>query len=199
MASIQKILTKKDKDKKTKRNQLIIGIILVGLMVFSTAGYALINQGESSSGSSSSQSFNYNGISFIKNNDYWQFSYGGYNYITTYSPQETADINVSNYFSLSDLTNQPLYFVGQNDAAVGELASNLNNQVLRAQRACLSGQVCNNNYPIKDCTSNIIVIQDSALNASSSIYKTNNCIFIVTNSTEQVRYADALLYKTLGI
>ena len=42
---MKKIITQEQKEKKNKRNQIILGGILIFLMVVSTAGFSLINSG----------------------------------------------------------------------------------------------------------------------------------------------------------
>lgn len=197
---MKKILTKTEQEKRKNRNQLIIGIILVGLMVLSTAGYALTSRSEQNSGGNS-QSINYNGIQFIQeSSDYWQFTLNGVTYQTTYNPDETKDINISTRVSLASLKDNTLYFVGDNrDSAISEIGSNLNSQVLRIQKACLTQSDCPGDYPIKDCSNDLIIFENSSVIEPNGISQRNNCIFVLSNDTEQVRYSDALLFKILNI
>ncbi len=195
---MKSIITKKEQEKKTQRNQIMIGIILIGLMLLSTAGYALSGGGDGSGGTSTTQKIDYNGISFVKNSEIWQFEKNGNVFTTRFNPQETQEIKVLSYLKLEDYNSKPLYFVGSNDEAIYELNRGLNDKVLRVQKACLSEKDCKDNFPVKDCNENIIIIQEPQ-NESENIYRTNNCVFIVANSTEQVKYSDALLFKILGI
>ena len=54
------IENKAEKEKKQKRNQIVIGGILIALMVLSTAGYATFNNSKTSE----TTSFKYNGLKF---------------------------------------------------------------------------------------------------------------------------------------
>ena len=193
---MKKIVLKSETEKKKNRNQFLIGVILVGLMLLSTAGYALTSKSDTSS--SSGQVVSYNGIKFIKNSAYWDFNFNGQNYETLYNPGETREVSISANLGSVNLQNKPIYFVGD-DESIGELAKNLNSQVLRIQKACLSENNCSGNYPIKDCSDNVIIIKTPAENETSGISRTNNCIFIVSNSTEQTKYSDAFLFKVLGV
>src|SRR3989344_9104860 len=96
---MQKILTKEEKAKKAKRNQLIIGIILIGVMVISSLGFALTSKQDKNN----PDNLNYNGIDFIRDNSgYWLFSIQGTGFATTYNPDETKDISFFSYLSIND-------------------------------------------------------------------------------------------------
>ena len=61
---MRKIITRTNQEKKDKRNQLVLGVLLIGLMLFSVLGYAL-------SGRNPEEDFekiDYDGIEFIKDN-----------------------------------------------------------------------------------------------------------------------------------
>ena len=194
---VKRILTKKEQEKKTQRNQILIGIILIGLMVLSTAGYALTS-GEKSGSRGNIEKIEYKGIIFIKNSDYWQFEKDGTAFTTRFNAQETEGLKILSYLKLNNYADKALYFVGDNNEAISELAGNLNDKALRIQKACLSEKDCKENFPVKSCDENIIIIKEPQ-NESDSIYRTNNCVFVVANNTEQVKYSDALLFKILGI
>lgn len=194
---MKSIITRGEQERKTKRNQLIMGVILILIMTLSTLGYALsTKENESESGK-----IKYNGIEFIKNSDYWNFNFQGRDFITKYNPKETKNVSMGFVYSkINDFTNEPLYFVGNFQEANFELKRNFYNSALRMQDACISGINCSiENLPVKNCSSdNVIIIQESK-NKKESVYQENKCIFIFANSNNQTMYADALLFKILGI
>ncbi|MFA5724023.1 MAG: hypothetical protein WC979_07225, partial [Candidatus Pacearchaeota archaeon] len=193
---MKKILTRAQESKKTKRNQLIIGLILVGLMLFSTAGYAIGNYGEDTA---TNGKVDYKGITFTRNADYWDFSLNGQSYMTQYNPEEIKDINVSTSIILSDYSDKPLYFATESGQLELELATNLANSVLRLQSACISEKNCENNLPIKNClTDNVIVIKE-ATNQNEGVYQEGNCVFITAEYSNLTKYEDAFLFKILKI
>lgn len=196
MIEVRKLLTKKEQQKKTQRNQILIGIILIGLMLLSTAGYALSGK-ESNTGTSASK-INYKGIDFIQNSGYWQFQKDGLQYATRFNPQNTEGLKVLGFLKLEEYKSKPLYFVGENNDAIFELNRNLNDKALRVQKACLSGENCTDNFPVKECSENIIILKEPR-DESESVYRINNCVYVVANISEQVKYSDALLFKILGI
>ena len=84
---MRRILTHEQKDKNVRRNQLIIGLILILVMVFGTVGYAFGGKENENS-----EKIEYKGIEFIKTNEYWNFNLQGYNFITKYNPKEVENI-----------------------------------------------------------------------------------------------------------
>ena len=192
---MKKILTREQEAKKTRRNQLIIGIILVGLMLISTAGYAINNEETNSV----TGQIDYKGITFVRNGDYWNFNFQNQNFITQYNPEETKDINVFVQSSLKDYANKPLYFVTESGQQEAELATNLKNSVLRIQNACISEKDCLNNLPIKNCSVDNVIIVREAINETESVYQDKKCVFITAEYSNLTKYDDAFLFKILEI
>ena len=197
---MRKILTQGQKDKKIRRNQWIIGLILIGLMIFGTLGYAFSGREDENS-----EKIEYNGIEFIKANEYWNFNLQGYDFITKYNPQETENISFLSYSSINNYASKPLYLVSDFNEPSYEISRNLNPFVSRINGACLS-EDCNNDLPIKNCSvDNIIIIQEpenengNKEDIKESIYQQDNCIFITSGIENQTRYVDAFLFKILGI
>jgi hypothetical protein len=193
---MKKILTREQEAKKTRRNQLVIGIILVGLMLLSTAGYAI---GNDRSDTNTASQIDYKGVTFVRNGDYWNFNFKDQNFITQYNPEEVKDINVFVQSSLNDYFSKPLYFVTESGQLEMELAVNLKNSVLRIQSACISEKNCENNLPVKNCSLDNVIIVKEALNQTESIYQDRKCIFITAEYTNLTKYEDAFLFKILEI
>ena len=194
---MQKILTRDERKKKEHRNQLIIGAILIGLMVVSTAGYALGN-----SNKEESKSINYKGIEFDRDNSgYWRFVIEGYEFFTLYNPEEVGDINFFNSQSVQSHNGKPLYFVGGFQESNIELSRNLNHFVLRFNGACLDDG-CEGDFPVKNCSEdNVIIFEevDYEEEYNERILQEEGCVFIKTNLANQTRYADAFLFDLLGL
>ena len=194
---MKRILTQEQKDKKNKKNQVILGIILIFLMVFSTVGYSLIN---SQYNAQDTSVIEYNGIKFVQDTGYWSFQVNGNGFLTLYNPSETENVNITNSLSLDNYMGKPLYFDSNSVEAVSEIARNLNGLVLRAQNACINSEECISNYPIKSCsTDNVIVIREPKEGESERIYQQQNCIFIIANEDEQIKYDDRLLFDMIGV
>jgi hypothetical protein len=194
---VQKIMTRSEQEKKNKRNQLIIGIVLIGLMLLSTAGYALTSNEKTDN--SETQKIIFNEVEFIKNYNYWIFNFNGKELAVIYNPKEVQDIKVLGGLTLDDYKSKPLYFSGENQEAIAEIARNINQDVLRVQKACTADENCTGDYPVKECTENLIIIKEPDADESESIYRINNCAYIIANSTNQIKYADAFLFKLLKL
>lgn len=202
MAEIRKIITKEEQERKKKRNYIIIVVILVLLMVVSPAGYSLFNN--DSGNSVNSNIVDYNGARFYKNeNGDWQFSYNGQNFIAKYNPLELSDIKVSTGLYISNYKDQVLYLEFNNSrAGADEISYNLfqlNQIPNRVSRACLN-ESCGIDAPVKSCSEDKIISFLQPLSGEEEkVYKDGNCVFIVANETNELKYTDAFLYNLLGI
>ena len=200
---MRRIITKTQQNKKTKRNQLIIGLLLIGLMLFSVIGYALSGRGTEED----LEKIEYKGIEFVQDNSgYWSFKIDGIDFLTKYNPEETEKISFSSDLNIADYSNKPLYFVGIFQEPNFEINRNLNSLVLRVQEACLSKNDCENDLPIKNCSvDNIIVIKELEIDLEDeseekeNIYQQENCVFITASLGNQTKYADKFLFNILGI
>ncbi|MBT7102223.1 hypothetical protein HN935_01805 [archaeon] len=184
---MRKIRTKADADRKMKRNNLIVGIVLVGLLVLSTAGYSLISSDEEDSDGVSEF-----GVDFYRSNNMWAAEIGGGVFWFQNLPSEVSDIDVNISIGLGDYANQPLYFVNPNEGA-SEILNNFGNYVLRYQEACLVNSSCDGDLPAKGCDSNLIIFESGD---SNIVYQNESCVFIVGDA---VRATDAFLYNVLGV
>ncbi len=194
---MRRIITRESRDKKLKRNQLIIGIALIGLMVSSTLGFAFINKTNSSN---DIEEIKYKGVRFVRDlNGYWNFNIDGIDFLTKYNPENTEAIDISTSLNLQNYVNKPLYFIGDSGDHFAEIDRNLRDRfVTRISGACLSGEECLEDFPIKSCSEdNIIIIKEDAEN--ERIYQEEGCVFITASYANQVRYADAFLFSLLGI
>lgn len=185
------IETEEQKKKKKQRNQIIIGSIMVVIMLLSTAGYAFY-----STENKTSTRINYNGIRFLLNeNGLWSFSIGNYGYATRYNPEDTKNIT-SPSFDIRTYNGAPLFFVSEDSVSENEILRNLQYFIPRAQPACLEGESCEGNLPIKNCTDNLIIIR--AAN-ETRISKQDNCAFIQGQGDELLKASDSFLFKILGV
>jgi len=193
---MRKILTKQEQERKTKLMVAILGLILIGLMVFSTLGYALGSKDEDSK----NKKIVYNEIEFIQDNsEYWYFNVQEQNFATKYNPKQVENISFSSYLNFNTYVGNPLYFIGEGEG-IYEISRNLNEFVLRMQNACLLEEDCENDFPIKNCSvDNIIIIQEPEEDGSETIYQEENCVFIISSLENQTMYADAFLFGILGI
>ncbi len=189
---MRNIESKKEAEKKSKRNQLIIGGILIFIMLGSTFGYVMFS---SSDNNGNVEKVKYNGYEFVNQNGFWITSIGEYQFVFTYNPEQVERIN-SSVNSLNAYSGKVLYFSYESDAAAVEISRNLGNIVLRFQGACIEEEGCPETWPIKDCTNNFIIIKEAN---ESKIYQENNCVFIEGPRENLTQITDEFLFKITGI
>jgi hypothetical protein len=193
---MRKILSKEEEAKKTKRNQFLIGGVLILVMVASTIGYAFTR--DQTNTTANSDKIIYNGLEFTKQTGYWNVNAGSYQFSFKYNPNETAQI-ASVLNPLGNYDSKPLYVNSDNIEATTELYRNLfyQNQIVeRFQNACISGENCSDNAPVKNCSDNLIIIKESN---STEIKQQQSCVFINGNMGNLTELTDSFLFKITGI
>ncbi len=192
---MRKLTNPKDKDKKQRRNQLILGMFLVLTMMLST--FAIVID---SLQNKNQNSVKYNGYKFEASNGYWATTAGQYQFFFKLNPLETK--NFSSSFDNTTLKlvqnyiGKPLYLYSQDSYASQELAQNLKPFVERYQPACFEATNCPQDIPIKDCTNNFIIYK---ISNSTSVRQQDNCVFIEGKQEDLVYLTDEFLFKILGI
>ncbi|OGI11597.1 hypothetical protein A3K64_01770 [Candidatus Micrarchaeota archaeon RBG_16_36_9] len=190
---MRKIISKEAEEKKRKRNQFVVGGIMVLVLVTSVIGYAF-NREEKSDTSK----VIYNGFEFIQESGFWYVNAGDFQFSFLFNPEETEKIN-SGLNLLSSYEEKPLYIYSENSEADIEIYRNLfyqNQIVQRMQNACIAGKKCADDVPVKTCTDNFIIIREGN---SSSVTQQDNCVFIEGNSENLTRLADGFLFKIVGV
>lgn len=191
---MRRIASKEEKDKKDSRNRVIIGLILVALMVFGTAGYAFYSKTDNTIEKKTE-----GGVEFISNGaGMWEFEVQGVKFLTQYTLEDTRNVSVFVFKTITDYSQRPLFFL-DSGVAREELTRNLRSVVPRIQDGCIKDYEdrCEENAPIKECSiDNVLIIEDSE---EIKISQEENCILIQAPYDEQLRVADAFLFKILGI
>lgn len=190
---MRKISSKEEQEKIRKRNQLIVGAVLIAVMVLSTIGFAFMSNKEDNNNVISK--VKYNDIEFTRNGVFWEAKTDSYELQTSYNPLETENISLIFSISLDNFKRKPLFFASSDSETSYELLKNLYPYIERYQDVCLYGENCTN-LVVKNCSDNIFVVKNSNI---TSIYKSNNCIFIESNYSEHGRIADRILFKIFKI
>jgi hypothetical protein len=193
---MRKILSKEEEAKKTRRNQFLIGGAMILVMVASVLGYAF---GRGDKTASNSDKLIYNGFEFVKqSSELWSVSKDSYQFFFKYNPKETE--KVSSMLNLvSSYANKPLYISSENIEASSEIYRNLfyqNKIVERINPACIEGEKCEDNSPIKTCKDNLIIIREGN---ATEIKQQDNCVFIYGKSENLTSLSDEFLFKITGI
>ena len=185
---MRNIKTAEIQAREAKTKKIIVGVVLISLMVVSTAGYSLM-QGDDSDDDSNVEE---NGLVFYRQNEAWMTSINGETFGFQYLPSEVANIPVEGHYDLSSYSGQLLYYTSLSEGAI-EILNNIGRHTLRYQGACLNETTCEDDLPTKNCWSNIIITE---VGNETRIYNNQSCVYLVGDS---VKAADAFLYKVLKI
>jgi len=189
---MRKIQTEAEMNRQKKKNQIIIGTVMIGLLLVSTLGYSFMS-GDSDNKDSKITEF---GVDFFREDGYWKALLGEKLVVFQNLPSEVSNISVNISLDLEQYFNQPLYFVNPNRGA-SEVLNNIGGYLLRYQEACdlleESDNLCEGDLPVKDCENNLIIFRGGN---ETKVYQNDNCIYIIG---DEIRGADAFLYKLLDI
>ena len=184
---MKRIQTAEMKGRKARRNNIILGVVLILLLVIAPIGYSLMNND-----SESSLKVKEAGLNFYKVGGLWKTTIDEQVFGFQYLPSEVASVALEGVYDLGAYVNQPLYFVNVNEAAP-EILNNLQRYVMRYQEACLNESACGEGLPLKDCSSNVIAYE---VGNYTKVYKNESCVYLVGDA---IMAADAFLYETLNI
>ena len=187
---MRKIMSKHDESRRKKRNQIIIGGVLIFIMFFSALGYSFFG-GEDDIESKTL----YNGYEFVNKDSFWFLTAGGSDFAFKYTPRE-VEKSYSELKRLDNYYGKPLYISSYNPEADREIYANLGQFVQRVQYACLEEEKCEGDLPIKSCESNFIIIKEENI---SEIKQMGNCIFIQGSQENIIKVTDEFLFKVIGI
>ncbi len=192
---MRKIISKYKEDKKKKRNGLIVGIILIGIMFLGIFSYAF---GRGNNEEDNTKKIDYGGFEFVEQNGYWFTNIGNSQFVFRYNPEQVERI----YSKLNLLDNyygKTLYISSENSEAELEIYRNLlypNQIVQRIQSACLEEEECEGDLVKKTCEDNFIIIKE---NNVSEIIQEENCVFIKGEQENLTKITDEFLFKIIGI
>ncbi|MCD4770862.1 hypothetical protein K8R30_00420 [archaeon] len=194
---MRKIKSMADIERVRRRNNIILGVVMIALLVGSTAGYSLM-----SADSEDENVVEERGFKFVRDGGMWKLGLDeGKFFSFQYLPSEVDEVDVNVSVEFGNYPGQPLYFVNPSEGA-GEILNVLGEYLLRYQEACLDSgyeenstneTVCEGDLPVKDCNSNLIIFEAGN---ETRVYGEENCVFI---EGDFIRGVDAFLYKILGV
>ncbi|NPE27051.1 hypothetical protein HNV12_03550 [Methanococcoides sp. SA1] len=200
---MRKIKTEKDIERIQRRNNIILGVVMIGLLVFSYAGFSMMSAEEGESSVVSELGFD-----FFRSNGLWKVVIGDEVFAFQNLPSEVEDVDVNLTLEIGDYSGKVLYFVNPGEG-VGEVLNNIDRYVLRYQESCLeqdSGRsvvggrwsddlgnltICEGDLPVKTCEDNLIVFKQG----ENMVYQNGSCVYLQGD----IKAADAFLYEVLGI
>ncbi|MBS3071647.1 hypothetical protein J4408_01515 [Candidatus Pacearchaeota archaeon] len=182
------IESEETKEKRRKRNSKFITILLLFILLASTAGFAFSYN--SLNDSTSGLNIEEGKAIYDESTQRWYLRLSGQDFVFYNSPDSMQDVQIDSTKVLGDYYGKTLYIQSSNELIFNEISSSLGRFSSRVQKACYGE--CEENLPIKTCTDNFIIINNSENNI---IRQDNGCIFIDGN----METVDAFLYNTLGI
>ena len=188
---LRKLKTEAEVARIRKRNNLIIGVVMIGLLALAPFGYSLINHGQNQD-SNQGSSLNEKGYDFFYINGQWRTEINGQVYAFTYLPSEVEDVDVQGFFILSGYVNSILYIVNGDEGNL-EVLNNLGRYSSRYQEACIEEELCEGDFPMKTCEDHLIVFKEGV---ETTVSQDLSCVYI---TGDQVKGTDAFLYKLLNI
>ena len=191
---MRKIVSKGKQEKKQKRNQLIIGGVMIFILSLSIVGYGL-------GGKSAEQEnkITYKGYEFVERNGFWITEIGNFEFSFMHNPNDIEEID-SDLNLLNSYSSKPLYISSEDMGASNEIYRNLfyqNKIVQRMQLACLEGGECEDEgLPIKTCEDKFIIIREAKV---TEVVQNNSCVFIEGKIEDLTKITDGFLLNILGI
>ena len=179
---MRRILSSEEMEKKKKRNKTILSLLMLGIMILSTAGFAFIYTPEDNS-----QQIPPEGL--VDVGGQWAAVVNEQAFYFSSSPDVTSSVQVDTQVTLSNYAGKNLFVDSTSQEVTTEILSTLGRFASRAQEACYGA--CERDLPEKDCTENLIIWKESA---ERKIYQQDNCVFIEGDLTA----VDAFLYKVFG-
>lgn len=189
---MRKIKSKYEEEKKQKRNNYILGMILIIVMFGSIFGIIVSSFGKKNSNSS----VEYNGVTFLNQNNLWYASVANSNFVFHNNPFEINYTDIGKIKHLDNYRNKPLYVYSEDYDSRIEIYKNMENIVERMQPSCLDKNNCDGDYPVKTCADNVIIIQ---ISNSSNISQEENCVYIKGSENELINLTDEFLFRAIGI
>ncbi len=188
---MRSLKTKGSEAKRQKKNQIIIGVILIIVMFGSVFAVIVGSFGSQEN----PNKIDYNGFEFVRQSNFWILEIGDFDFIFKYNPNEIQEIETEVKL-LNNYYNKPLYISSENSGATSEIVSNINQVVLRMQNACFNESACEEDLPLKTCENNFIIIEEKN---ETNIIQDNNCVFIQGPSENLTMISDEFLLHILGV
>ena len=173
-------------EKRDKRRKTIVGIVIITLLLLSTAGFAL--NGIGTGFQNDKVNTPANGPTY--NGQYWVYTLSGQQFYFTYKKDETNATNLDFQKTFADFAGKDLYIDTASPAVYSEIGTNMGRFVNKLQEACYGH--CERDLPEKNCADNLISFKDSS---TESITEQENCTFIEGDLKTVV----AFLYRVLGV
>ncbi len=209
---MRKIKSMADVERVRRRNNVILGVVMIALLTLSSVGYSLMSADSEEKNVKSE-----GGFDFVREGGMWRLAIGENVFGFQNLPSEILEVDVNVSSQLGQYNGQPVYFVNPGEG-VNEILGNIGDYVLRYQEACLGETLtlenqsfvvpvgeCEGDLPIKSCDDGVNMIIFSTIGDDfgepdsgneTRVYEEGSCVFIIG---DVLRGSDAFLYKMLGV
>lgn len=169
---------------KRKRQQAVLGVFMIVLLLGSTAGYAVsLLSSESVSVDGSNGKPFFDGVS-------WIVPYAGVQFALQASPEEASAVPFEGLFNPSNYYGPVVYIDAENEVIKQKLGGVIGLLAPRVQEACY-GSCEQPDLPEKQCDEPLVVWREAN---TRRIYTDASCVFIEGDYVA----VDAFLYRLLG-
>ena len=181
-------------------NKKNIGLFVVGglvfLMIFSIFAISLDN-----GTSSNTNKFEYNGYSFIQNNNgLWDTNINGANYQFEYNPEDVENIQSIDLRNINFQNKVYIIFnpdeFGENSQELLRIKQFFYSRGVASVLSCIKEQGCGD-LPIADCSSGNNLYFKNGNN--SKIYQDGNCLVLDAKPGEEPLIINRFIYGLLGV
>tara|TARA_Y100000034_G_scaffold135185_1_gene206041 strand:+ start:36 stop:581 length:546 start_codon:yes stop_codon:yes gene_type:complete len=180
---MQRIKTAEEVEKKQRLVKIVAGAVLIFLMVFSTAGFALNGIGGNNNDNAEEDGAYFNG-------QYWIYNLAGQQFYFNNRVEDVSEIEMNISSKINEFSQQILYIDSKNMEVGAQISDSLGRYASRIQEACQGD--CDRDLPEKDCSENLISFKVAE---ERKIYQEEKCIFIEGD----LLAVDAFLYRILGL
>lgn len=178
------ITNSEDLEKKRQKRVRQLSILLLLIMVVSSAGYAFLSRPVTPESTETVDQIG----SFTPLGDKWVLNLGsGRSMQFSHKPEEVSNISVSVNVSLQDFYSLPLLIDAQGEEK-DEFLSTLGLYASRVQEVCYGP--CERDLPEKQCNEQIVVVRKSQENR---VYQIEKCVFIEGDTRAVDRFVFNLL------
>lgn len=184
---MRRIITADEKAKREKKRARVLSVLMLVILLGSTAGFAFISYQQDQQPQQASQQQE----QLQETANGWLFSFQGQQFLALTSPAAVADIPLDTTVTLEQYAGDVLYLDAESEAVVNELATTVGKYASRVQQAC-HGQ-CARDLPEMNCTQGNLIVWKAA--DDNAVLEEERCIFIEGD----MRAVDAFIYKVFGV
>lgn len=194
---MRRLTSKHKENRRKKRNQTVVGLILIFVMFFSVIGFAFSSFSSNSgrteiNNQNNINSVNYNGFEFLEQNGFWILNKNDINFIFRYNPNQVERV-LSEVKPLENYQGKILYIYSEDILAESEIYTNLLQFTEEIENACL--EECEEGFAVKTCEDNFVIIREG----NRGIIQEDNCVFIEGEKENLIKLTDEFLFKLISV